>query len=325
MALPFDLPCLSRGYAALTRPARAVGDEVARAAASSLSTLLGVDVVLTCRPLPGIPRPRGATARVLLELGALPGTAALEVEPSLVARALDLMAGGEGEVALATSLTPIEATALELLALGALEGACGVAEVEAALAPRLALAGPEPASALALELEVSTGPVRGRARLLLPHAAIVALRGPAGLASSPLRLPGSIRRGTAALTPAELDALAPGDVVVVDAPADGRDALVLPGGLRALGRLEEDAFHLEETTMSERHAQLPVLLEVELARVEVPLAELARLEPGAVLPLSLDRRGLVTLRAGERALARGELVDVEGAVGVRVLSLEVAP
>ncbi len=114
-------------------------------------------------------------------------------------------------------------------------------------------------------------------------------------------------------------------MVVVDPPADGRDALVLPGGLRALGRIEDGAFHLEETIMSERHAQLPVMLEVELARIEVPLAELARLEPGAVLPLALDRRGLVTLRACERAVARGELVDVEGAVGVRILSLELAP
>ena len=68
-----------------------------------------------------------------------------------------------------------------------------------------------------------------------------------------------------------------------------------------------------------------MVLEVELARVEVTLAELARLEPGATLPLALDRRGLVTLRAGERAIARGELVDVDGAVGVRVVSLEVAP
>ena len=66
-------------------------------------------------------------------------------------------------------------------------------------------------------------------------------------------------------------------------------------------------------------------LEVELARVDLPLSEIARLEPGAALPLGIDRRGLVTLRVGERAVARGELVDVDGAVGVRILSLEVTP
>jgi type III secretion protein Q len=33
----------------------------------------------------------------------------------------------------------------------------------------------------------------------------------------------------------------------------------------------------------------------------------------------------VVLRVGERAIGRGELVDVDGAVGVRILSLEDAP
>lgn len=324
MTLPFDLPLLSRGHAALTPAARAAGGEAAAGAAHALSALLGVEVSVLGRALPGSAQPRSA-ARVTLDLGALPGAAVLEVEPALIARIVDLMAGGDGQAVVATALTPVEATALELLTLAALDGACGVARVEAALAPRLARGGPEPISPLAIELEVTAGPVRGRARLLVPCAAVQALRGDAELGASPLRLPASLRRGTAVLAAAELDALAAGDVVVVDPPADGRDALVFPGGLRALGRIEDDAFHLEETTMSERHAQLPVMLEVELARIEVPLAELSRLEPGAVLPLSLDRRGLVTLRACERAVARGELVDVEGAVGVRILSLELAP
>lgn len=325
MALPFDLPALSRGYAALSPAACATGVELAGAVARSLSALLGVEVTLVGRASPGRALHRGAAARVIVELAALPGTAVLEVDPALVVRALDLMAGGAGEGPLATALTPVEATALELLTLAALEGASGVAEVEAALSPRLARSGPEPVSALGIELELSAGRVRGRARLLVPGAAVAALRRPQALVSSRLRLPASLRRGSAALTSAELEALTPGDVVVVDPPDDGRHALLLPGGLCAIGRLEEDTFHVEETTVSERHAQLPVLLEVELARVEIPLAELAHLEPGAVLPLALDRRGLVTLRAGERAVARGELVDVEGAVGVRILSLEGAP
>ncbi len=325
MALPLDLPLLSRGYAALTSPARAAGGAVAEAAARSLSDLLGHAVTIRGRALPAPALPRSPSARLTVELGALPGVATLEVEPGLVVRAVDLMAGGAGDAPGATALTPVEATALELLALAAVEGACGVAEVEGALAPRLARPGPEPTSAVAIELDVAAGPIHGRARLLLPHAAVLSLRGPAPLASSPLDLPASLRQGVAALSSEELDALAPGDVVVVDAPADGRHALVLPGGLRALGRLEDDTFHVEETIMSERHAQLPVMLEVELARLEVPLAELARLEPGAVLPLAIDRSGRVTLRAGERAVARGELVDVEGAIGVRILALEVAP
>lgn len=325
MALPLDLPLLSRGYVALRPPARAVGGAVAGAAARSLSALLGVEVAIRGRPVPGRALPRAGASRLPIELGGLPAAAILEVEPALVVRAVDLMAGGAGEASGASALTPFEETALELLALAALEGAGAVEEIEAPLSPRLARTASEPASPLAIELALAVGPIQGWARLLVPHAAVEALRGEAALDASPLRLPGSLRRGGAALSDAELDALAPGDVVVVDPPDDGRDALVLPGGLVARGRLEDDAFHVEETIMSGRHAQLPVMLEVELARVEVPLAELARLEPGAVLPLAIDRRGLVTLRAGERALARGELVDVEGAVGVRILSLELAP
>jgi type III secretion protein Q len=325
MALPLDLPLLSRGYVALCPPARAAGGAVAEAAARSLSALLGLEIAVRGRPLPGRALPRAAAARLTVELGALPAAAILEVEPALVVRAVDLMAGGPGAAPGALGLTPLEETALELLALAALEGVGGLPEIDALLSPRLARTGPEPASPLAIELAITLGPVQGWARLLVPHAAVEALRGAPALDASPLRLPASLRRGGAALSAEELDALAPGDVVVVDPSDDGRDALVLPGGLIALGRLEDQTFHVEETIMSGRHAQLPVMLEVELARVEVPLAELARLEPGAVLPLAIDRRGLVTLRAGERALARGELVDVEGAVGVRIVSLEIAP
>ena len=70
---------------------------------------------------------------------------------------------------------------------------------------------------------------------------------------------------------------------------------------------------------------MPILVDVELARVPLTLSDLSRLTPGATLPVQLDRRGLVTLRIGERPLGRGELVEIDGAVGVRVLSLEVPP
>jgi type III secretion protein Q len=131
-----------------------------------------------------------------------------------------------------------------------------------------------------------------------------------------------VRSGAAPVSPEELAALGPGDVVVLDPPAAREDALVLPGGARVRGRLEDSTLHVEEVVVDPRTAQLPIRLEVELARIELPLSELARLEPGTALPLALDRRGLVTLRVGERAVARGELVDVDGVVGVRVLSLE---
>jgi type III secretion system YscQ/HrcQ family protein len=323
--LPFELPSISRGFAALTPAARRAGREVATAAAAALGAVLGTEVGLEGFATPGTAGPGSTLARVGIELAALPAAAVLEVEPALVVRLVDRLAGGEGAPAFYAELTPVEATLLELLALVALDGACGVAGVEALLAPRLARGGPEPASALRVELVVTAGPVRGRARLLLDPAAVRALGGEPDLARSALALPLSYRSGQAALDPAELDALAPGDVVLIDPAPDGGEVLELPGGFRARGRLDDDGFHVEETAMTTRTAQIPVTLEVELARVEVSLAELARLEPGAVLPLAIDRRGLVTLRAGERPVARGELVDIDGAVGVRITSLEVTP
>jgi len=325
--LPFDLPAVSRGFAELTPSACSVGARAAESAARVLGELLGREVSIRARPSPGAPAPRAAVARVALDLTALPGAAVLELDAALVVGLVDALAGGSGTSSGATALTPVEAAALELLALAALDGACSVAFVEDALAPRLSRGASEPRSALAVELDVSAGPLAGKGRLLLPVAAVRALRDPSApfgpAAATPL--PVSVRSGRAPLEPEELAALAAGDVVVLDAPADAADALVLPGGARFAGRLEDGTFHVEELAMTEHGTQRMVTLEIELARIDVPLAEIARLEPGAALPLAIDRRGLVTLRVGERAVARGELVDVDGAVGVRVLSLEEAP
>ncbi len=326
MPLPFDLPALSRGFASLTPAARGAGLRAADAAARRVSSLLGRDVAVRARATPGAPGTRAAAARLALDLTAVPAAALLEIDPALVIGLVDVLAGGAGAGAGATAITPIEAAALELLALAALDGACAVAEIEDALAPRLSRGAAEPRSALAIELEITAGPVSGHARLLLPASAVRALAG-AGAEGPALaaRIPASFRSGRAPLAPDELAALAAGDVVLLDPPQDAPDALVLPAGARLGGRLEGETFHVMEITMNERTAQLPVTLEIELARVDLPLSEIARLEPGAALPLSIDRRGLVTLRVGDRSIGRGELVDVDGSVGVRILSVEVAP
>jgi type III secretion protein Q len=323
--LPFDLPIVSRGFAASGAEASAAGARARDAAASALGALLGREVSIRGRPSPGVARSRAAVARVALDLTAVPAGAVLEVEAALVVALVEALAGGSGEAIAATALTPVEASALELFALAALDGACSVEEIERALAPRLSRDARDPESALAVELEVAAGPIAGRGRLLLPEAAVHALRGapPASGPGSATALPLSVRSGRAPLEADELAALSPGDVVLLDPPDVTPDALALPGGARLEGRIEEGFFHVSEVIMTERNAQLPVVLEVELARITLSLAEIARLEPGSAVPLGIDRRGLVTLRVGERAVARGELVDVDGAVGVRVLSLEV--
>jgi type III secretion protein Q len=114
-------------------------------------------------------------------------------------------------------------------------------------------------------------------------------------------------------------------VVLLEPAGWAPDALVLPGGARASGSLGAEGFRIEEVDMPARTPQLPITLEVELCRIELPVGELARLEAGAVLPLPIDRSGRVVLRAGERAVARGQLVDLEGAVGIRIETVEVDP
>jgi type III secretion protein Q len=266
---------------------------------------------------------------VALDLSALPAQAVLEIDPTLVVALVEALAGGTHAPSRAAALTPIEAAALDLFALAAVDGACSLPDVEDALRPRLSRGARDPVSPLAVELELTAGGACGRGRLLVPAAAVRALRGGEEHAGPgwALRIPVSVRSGTAFLRQEDMAALGPGDVVVLDAPSRARDALVVPGGARLAGRLsdQDEAFHVEEVTMSMRTVELPIVLEVELARVEVTLEELARLEPGGALPLAIDRRGIVTLRVGERTIGRGELVDVEGAVGVRVLTLEVTP
>ena len=77
--------------------------------------------------------------------------------------------------------------------------------------------------------------------------------------------------------------------------------------------------------MSSRPDDLADDLSIPLAVVagEVSLSARALLElaPGAVLALGRPLAGAVELWAGGRRIARGELVEVEGALGVRIAEL----
>jgi flagellar motor switch/type III secretory pathway protein FliN len=64
--------------------------------------------------------------------------------------------------------------------------------------------------------------------------------------------------------------------------------------------------------------RLPVVLAVELGRVELTAADVASLLPGAVIALDRPLGSLVDVLAGSRRIARGELVEVQGALAVRL-------
>lgn len=64
--------------------------------------------------------------------------------------------------------------------------------------------------------------------------------------------------------------------------------------------------------------ELPVEVVCELGRVTMTGRELLELRPGAVIPVGRPLAGPVDLAVGGRVVARGELVDVEGEIGVRI-------
>ncbi len=64
--------------------------------------------------------------------------------------------------------------------------------------------------------------------------------------------------------------------------------------------------------------ELPVPIRVELCRLELQVAEVAALQPGALLPLELAEPPLVKLWAGERMIGVGVLVDDGGALSVQI-------
>lgn len=323
--LPFELPAVATSLTEVDASVLDLGVRAARSAALGISSVLGGEAVVRGRLLPGLPEPAG-TALVPVELTALAGMATLAVDRAFAARLAGRVAGGAGPTGAAGPLSEAERGVVELAILGALDALAAETEIEAALAPRLALRGGTPVRPICVELTVSAAGTRGRAFLFLPEAALRAL--PRASQVSPVLedvpVRGSVRNGQVALDPGELAALQPGDVLLLDPPACESAALQLPGGLSARGRVAGDSLEVEEVTVpgaGRVAGTAPVLLEVELATVAVSLRDLARLAPGAVLPLGIDRSGRVTLRIGERAVARGELVEVDGTVGVRIGAL----
>jgi type III secretion protein Q len=165
----------------------------------------------------------------------------------------------------------------------------------------------------------------------------------------PVRLTMAAEAGWARLAVAELRTVRPGDVIILDEswlprPGVGRVRLRVLGACRTVWWCTADAAGLrlervepsreaptgEGTRMTDEHdtatlvdrvGDAPVDITIEVARFSLPLEELGRLAPGEVVLSGRTIGERVVLRAGGQALATGELVDVDGEVGVRVLEL----
>lgn len=84
--------------------------------------------------------------------------------------------------------------------------------------------------------------------------------------------------------------------------------------------MPSDATPTTATTTLEVLEDAPVLVRVELGTVEMKAREWAELGPGDVIALGRRVGDPAILRVGGVELARGELVQVEGEYGVRIVA-----
>jgi flagellar motor switch/type III secretory pathway protein FliN len=111
----------------------------------------------------------------------------------------------------------------------------------------------------------------------------------------------------------------------VDLTADGR--IVLREGRIALAPDETSAGHGDmaeadgDDTLTQAVLEAPVVVRVELGAVSMSASDWAKLRPGDVIETGLRVAEPVVLRIAGHAVARGELVDVDGELGVRVKEL----
>lgn len=67
--------------------------------------------------------------------------------------------------------------------------------------------------------------------------------------------------------------------------------------------------------------EVMLTLRVELAGRRIRLAELAELRTNQIIDLERAATDPVELIVGDRVVARGELIDIEGRLGVRILQV----
>ncbi|MGK9230097.1 type III secretion system cytoplasmic ring protein SctQ [Inquilinus limosus] len=336
-AAPYDPPCLTLEQAGDANAA-------ARRCTPVPIRIGGLEIEAPLAVTPALAPPASDGAAIALGLG--PGRVVLQLPPLLVEQALTETAGlpvAELEPELAALL--LEAAAAELLP--ALEAAAGVPIAIESVGPagtpafepafRCTVAIRHAFAEVALHLAADAA-----ARPALRRLIEAAPKLPAPCAGLPVPL--AVRIGAVRLALAELAGLAPGDVVFPDVACPAGEALVVYGNgwshtakrggaavtvtgpRRPLALLDGGGWMADPDSgaappPAERLDELPVMLVFELGRGELPLAAVQGLAPGAVIPLGRDPGEAVDIVANGRRIGRGEIVRIEGELGVRVVRL----
>lgn len=183
------------------------------------------------------------------------------------------------------------------------------------------------------------------AHFCVPHA--LARRSPnppfssqilTSLGELPIALP--VVGAAVMLARSDVDALAAGDVALLgerfrngrarlteevaiaahDCERGLRARLGEDGSLVILEGAEEISMTAEQEAAAENAGQSPVVVRVEIGQVTMKAREWAALAPGDVIATGQKIADAIVLRVAGVEVARGELVELEGEVGVRIVS-----
>ena len=217
--------------------------------------------------------------------------------------------------------------------------------------------GAEPGVILGLPARVELAGVVGWARLFMLPSEVMA-SAPARPLDPDLVLELSIIAARATLSAADVAALGVGDVIIPDgwtarpdaqngaghwtgelvarSAAGGPTLTLTAGPSLLLSRLERGASVHESTsneaakgigpmTTEQRNqalaAEVPVEVSIEIGRLALTVGELAALVPGAVVVTGIAVGQPLVLRVGTKVVGRGDLVVVDGELGVKLRDL----
>ncbi len=151
-----------------------------------------------------------------------------------------------------------------------------------------------------------------------------------------MTLPATARIGTLALCERVLVSLRPGDVLLGEGGINTQAGrLVLAGGFGAdMVKVAENWFLTEAPAMMQRPTSddteanpsdgeadlgdIPVRLDFDVGSLDLPLSRLREMDAGTILDLQRGTAEFIGITANGRRIGRGELVDIEGMLGVRI-------
>jgi len=182
---------------------------------------------------------------------------------------------------------------------------------------------------------------------LLVCASLIPQRDPLAsenAADSDLPAPLRLCVGETVLSMARLSGINAGDIILITQPyLDAQGALTLiyavrgQRSLKIAARLESDLITItapatfrNDTDMSDHDSesdervsldQLPVKLSFDVGTKTLTLAELQSLTPGATFTIDRPAQEYLTIRANGAVIGSGQLVEIDGRLGVAVTSL----